>query len=257
LLPLRSKDVAENAPRWMEVAKITSKVLASTVAGAVGSLVIELALDAVMSINKLRDRGVDVLTVDRSQTRDLDAPIGDFRDKTLYVGHPALPKAYYPAAEFHRLTFETKFSEAIEILMALGATTLRVENITGWSKDFAVNLDVPIPIAGVPVGTQIGGGSGTGSSAASHLLYEAKLTGTDKPGLPENLIWYPHELTWQKVCQGRLEYGLQNFSLDVRYEEDFGVNANLNLAVEQVGLELGGNFEEHRATNWRIGGEFR
>lgn len=67
--------MAENAPRWMEVAKITSKVLASTVAGAVGSLVIELALDAVMSINKLRDRGVDVLTVARSQTRDLDAPI--------------------------------------------------------------------------------------------------------------------------------------------------------------------------------------
>jgi hypothetical protein len=68
-------DVAENAPRWMEVAKITSRVLASTVAGAVGSLVIELALDTVMSINKLRDRGVDVLTVARSQTRDLDAPI--------------------------------------------------------------------------------------------------------------------------------------------------------------------------------------
>ncbi len=54
-----------------------------------------------------------------------------------------------------------------------------------------------------------------------------------------------------------MHYGLRNFSVTVTYEDDFGVNADLKAAAERAGLDLGGTFEDHQATVWRIVGQFQ
>jgi hypothetical protein len=59
------------------------------------------------------------------------------------------------------------------------------------------------------------------------------------------------------VAEGRLDYGLEDFSLVVTYEDDYGINANLKASAVGAGLELGGNFEDHQATIWRIAGKFK
>ena len=56
-------------------------------------------------------------------------------------------------------------------------------------------------------------------------------------------------------CQ-RIWFGTRSFSLSVSYEDDFGVNAGLKTSVAKAGLELGGKFEDHQATVWRLAGEF-
>jgi hypothetical protein len=88
------------------------------------------------------------------------------------------------------------------------------------------------------------------------LLYEASLAGTDKPTIPEGLVWYSHEPVWQSVAKGRTIFGLNDFSLSVTYEDDFGINAGLKAAVVKAGLDLGGKFEDHQSTVWRIEGKF-
>ena len=208
-------------------------------------------VDLIRALSRLREEGVSVLKVGRSDSSLLDFPPGHPRDKVVYVGHPAKPTIYYAVADFHRVTFEHKFSEAIDLLMHLGATTIRVEHVRGWSREFAANLSVPL--GSVDAGME----TGTHSDSRARLLFEATLSGETEPELPDGLVWYPHEPTWQSVANGRLRFGLHDFSLSVSYEDDFGVHAGLKASALKAGLEIGGKFEDHEATTWKISGKFR
>lgn len=163
-----------------------------------------------------------------------------------------MPDVYYTIAEFHRITFEHKFSEAIRLLMYLGANQLRVEHVRGWSREFSNRLSVPLAQATAAVTGHVE--SARGSQV--QLLYEAELAGTQEPKLPDSLVWYPHESTWRIIAEGRLQFELQQFSLNVVYEDDYGVNAGLRASASKAGFDLGGNFEDHEATTWRISGSF-
>ena len=230
---------------WRQVARLTMAV------SGVGAL--EAAVEGVSAAAKARTEGLKILTLSRTEAQALTLPPGHPRDRVVYIGHPALAPVYYPAAGFHRFTFEHKFAEAVRLIMALGATDLEVQHVRGWSDDFAVNLSAPLPTA-VPVEASITARRRrvTGSSA----LFRAKLAGSTEPTLPDELVWFPHEPTWQQVADGRLKYGLSEFQLAVRYEDDYGIDAGFKLSASKVGLDLGGNFQEHESTTWKISGSF-
>lgn len=225
--------------------------LPSAVAFAIGGIVGLATAEIVKSSNRVRSDGIRLFHVGKSESLQLDFPPGHPRDKVVYVGHPAKPTVYYTVADFHRVTFEHKFSEAIDLLMHLGATTIKVEHVRGWSREFAANLSVPLGSVDARVET------GTQSDSRARLLFEATLSGDTEPELPDGLVWYPHEPTWQSVANGRLRFGLHDFSLSVSYEDDFGVHAGLKASTLKAGLEIGGKFEDHEATTWKISGEFR
>jgi hypothetical protein len=249
-------DAAVAAEREAEVAAARSgqgvdwgRVVMTGLAGPLAAIAVEV----ISAAAKARQTGLKVLAVSRTEAQALTLPPGHPRDRVLYVGHPALSPVYYPAASFHRFTFEHKFSEAIRLLMALGATELEVEHVRGWSDDFAASLAVPLPTAApIEFGAKAEGRRTTASSA----LFRAKLAGSPHPAVPGDLVWLPHEPTWQQVADGRMKYGLREFQLTVRYDDDYGINAGLKVSAQNVGLELGGNFQEHEATTWKIQGDF-
>lgn len=194
-----------------------------------------------------------MLPIGKSDATEIIFPPGHPREGLLYIGHPAIPRVYYCTADFHRVTFEHKFSEAIDLLMSLGATKIKVEHIRGWAKDFSAKISVPLPEPTAKASAQ----AQSRESSGSKLLYSATLTGSSTPTIPDDLVWFPHEPTWQSVAKGRVSYGLKNFSLTVSYEDDFGINAGLKIAAAKSGLELGGKFEDHEATTWKIEGTFK
>ena len=212
----------------------------------------EAVADLVKMWRRAGNSGLHVLPVGKSQARQLTFPPGHPRSRVIYVGHPAVPEVYCTIADFHRVTFQHKFSEAIDLLMHLGATSIRVEHVRGWSKEFSTLLSVPLGQAGT-VGT---GEARAAGRSDSHLLYEATLSGASEPTLPDSLVWYPHEPTWQSVAKGRISFRLREFSLMVTYDDDFGVNAGLKALAFKSGFEVGGKFEDHEATTWRIAGRF-
>lgn len=205
------------------------------------------------AIKAARDQKVNVLPVPRSESTVLQFPLGHPQDGVLYVCHPAVHEIYYPAAQFHRLTFEHKFSEAIELLMALGAIEISVEHQVGWGSEFSASLNVPIGKTGEQAGTAAGGHS----KKQQHLLFQSSLEGTSEPLVPDGLVWYPYEPTWQIVANGRTQSGLKDFSLSLRYDNDFGINADLEAKAGKAGFNLGGNFENHESTIWKIQGSFK
>jgi hypothetical protein len=194
-----------------------------------------------------------MLAVGRTEAQSLTLPPGHPRDRVVYIGHPIVPTTYYPAAAFHRFAFEDKFAEAIRLLMSLGATSIEVEHVRGWSDEFAADIAVPLPAAGK---VEIGGRADKQHSKGSSLLFRATLAGSTEPMIPEDLVWYPHEPTWRRVAEGRTRYGMREFELSVRYDDDYGIDARFKLAVQKVGLDLGGKFQEHEATTWKINGSF-
>src|SRR6185295_17608549 len=88
------------------------------------------------------------------------------------------------------------------------------------------------------------------------LLFKATLDGTATPKLPPQLSWFPHEPRWQTIAKARLEFGLRNSALSVTYNDDYRVNAGLTAAISKAGLDVGGKFEDHVSTEWRISGKF-
>lgn len=238
----------ERAVNWAKIGELALHVLLPRT----GSLVAEVTKEAIKAWGRARESGIQVLPISKSEAVHIAFPPGHPREGVLYIGHPATPNVYYTTADFHRVTFEHKFSEAIDLLMYLGATKIRVEHVRGWSKEFSAHLSVPLGEADATVGAE----AGTKQRTGTQLLYEASLAGTKEPKLPDLLVWYPHEPTWQSIAKGRLNFGLQNFSLNVAYEDDFGVNAGLKVSALKAGLELGGQFENHEATTWRVAGEF-
>ena len=75
--------------------------------------------------------GIDIVQISKSEASTIIFPPGHPRDGVLYIAHSAKPDVYYTTAEFHRVTFEHKFSEAIRLLMYLGATEISVEHVRG------------------------------------------------------------------------------------------------------------------------------
>lgn len=211
---------------------------------------IDAIKDALTALWKAWEGGLNVLQIGRSDAAKLQFPPGHPREQALYVAHPALPTVYYTTASFHRMAFEHKFSEAIYLLMSLGAIQITVEHVRGWSREFSAHLSVPIPEADTNLNAS------KFSKSASSLLFEATLNNKQSPLIPENLVWYPHELTWQAVAKGRMQFGLSQFSLTVNYEDDFGINAGFKMRAQKAGLDLGGSFEDHVATTWKIHGKF-
>ncbi|KDB10487.1 hypothetical protein LIG30_4911 [Burkholderia sp. lig30] len=218
--------------------------------GASFANVFAAGAEALIAWSKARQSGLNVTQISQTHANSLTFPPGHPREGVLYVAHPAAKGVYFTVASFHRLAFEHKFSEAIDLLMSLGATEIKVEHVRGWSRDFAGNLSVPVQQT--TAGVELSGKQ----SNASELLYEAHLPGNTEPKLPESLVWYPHEPTWQSMARGRIKFGLAEFSLTVNYEDDFGINAGFKINAGESGLDLGGSFEDHRTTTWKIHGKF-
>ena len=237
----------DHTVNWLQIGEIALQSLFPS------RLAAEVIKEAIKAWSRARASGIQVLQIGKSLAAHLEFPPGHPREGLVYVGHPAKPNVYYTTADFHRVTFEHKFSEAINLLMHLGATHIRVEHVHGWSKEFSSRLSMSLGEAD----STVAGEAEATRRAGTQLLYEATLSGAAEPILPESLVWYSHEPTWQAIAEGRIHFGLQNFSLNVTYGDDFGVNAGLKVSALKAGFELGGQFEDHDATTWRIAGEFR
>jgi hypothetical protein len=238
---------------WTWIGEIALKSLALPLSPVfTAPLIIELTHEAIKAWSRARDIGLNTKLVGKSQVKAVTFPPGHPRENILYVGHPTKATVYYTMADFHRMTFEHKFSEAVELLMALGATEISVHHVSGWSREFSGRINAPLGTSGLQAGIDVE----TSNEKGSELLFKATLIGTDAPTIPDNLAWLSHEPTWQTIARGRIKYGLLDFSLSVAYQDDFGVNAGLKLTASKAGLDLGGKFEDHESTIWSITGKF-
>jgi hypothetical protein len=224
--------------------------------GPIGALVAGAGGAVFEKISEYRDkRKASFAIVSRSEVAELDFPPGHPFEKVLYIGHPLVPRLYYPAADFHRSVLEHKLAEAVRILVALGATRLEVRHQLGWSNEMAAKMSLPVGMTGVMAHAK--GGVTRKSSAG--LLFKAdyhSLEGKRKRTLPRGLVWYREEPQWQLFVDEARRGRTKKFSLGVKYSDSFGVNAEIKAEALAFKIELGGEFEDFQETEWCINAKF-
>jgi hypothetical protein len=189
--------------------------------------------------------------IDKKWSSILNLPPGHPSETEAYVCHPVDETTFLPLKDYHRWAFEHKFAELIRLLQSLGAKRIEVSHEEGWSKEFAGSIDLDLFL-------RAGHGKVDSSlTSQSDMLFRADYEGHGNPRLPADLAWYDHEPAWQAIAEGRLNHDLEEFSLQLKYTDDFGINANLAAKVKKFGLSAGGSFTRHKKTIWKIRGAFK
>ena len=227
--------------RLRRLARVVSGRSASTDADARASKIQR-------AYENLRGQGRNVVFVTHAATATLRFPRGEPVFGTLYAGHPTRPAEYFPVNSFHGDVFDTKVAEAINLLHCLGAFSVSVQHIRGWTR--GANFEVGGPRLPFNI---LGRAARSGSKS---ITFDGEYAPTTAPALPEDLSWYDREPLWRALAEGRLRSGMTRFQLDVRYDQDFGIDLSLVDSAEKLGLRLGGAFKAQRETVWRMTGHF-
>lgn len=218
------------------------------------AFVADVAVHAAIQLWKTRKRAesanLAIRLVSSSQAADLEFSAGHPLRNIVYAGDPVVPGRYFPVNDFHRTLSDSKLAEAQRLLRCLGATEFSIEWREGSDRTGGGELSV-------------GGAAGTGKAALSRARKSKEnrkvvmqLAPTAPAHIPDGLTWFASEPLWQEVAYSRLESGLQSFSIEVEYTNDFGINANLEAKIAKAGLEIGGTFSEFRSVSWVITGSF-
>lgn len=184
----------------------------------------------------------------------LTLPPGHPLYDTVYIGHPLKTLVYVPLANFHRFLFEEKFNELMKLFSCLGAEKIGISYVSGYREAFEASGSVALPVD-VPVQIQVSAKGAKEGVAMADL--EAHFEPTAQAYIPEGLVWYPYETTWQQIAEGRLKGGLKKIDVALRYEDDFGVSGELATGLESMKLKIGGDFQKHEKTTWKFHGTFR
>ena len=218
-----------------------------------GTEIADRALAEVVSAAlKMRAHDAEVLLLARGEAADLRLPPPHPLPRTVYIGHPLVPAQYYPAAFFHRYLIEHKFAELLRLLTALGASSIRVQQVQGRRKDDLIET----VIGGIP-GLDAKATSKKKVFSRSQLSWSGTLPGHRNAHLPEGqMVWYDWEPMWKHIAEARTSYGQQEFNLALRHDDSMGVDRDLKAAIKNAGLEAGGEFVEHEAVAWQISGTF-
>ncbi|MFS0884407.1 hypothetical protein [Aeromicrobium sp. 179-A 4D2 NHS] len=208
------------------------------------------------AVGKLRMQGTIVRPIALETAEALRFPPGHPRTNVVYAAHPVDVGAYIPAADFHRFLFQHKVAEAQRLIRALGAKSVTVRSVHGWSREAAAQLGLSVTEPSTGVATNVSASADRSLGSNEEIITTMTLTPQGHPLVPDDVVWFPHEPLWQEIARARIESGLREFSIDVRSSDDFGINSKLKASVEKVGLEAGGKFVEHVETTWRLEGSF-
>lgn len=200
-------------------------------------------------------RHVDPSTMAWSVGRLLEFPSGHPNRHTLYVGHPLKPTVYYPFAQFHVLLFQEKLTEAIRLLIALGAAEIHAEHEVGYSTEVSGRFAAPV-MSGVTADLE----ARSAKSGHDRTQFKMRLRPAGgrwpDPSVPTDLPWLREESNWRTIADARTTGGLEDFELGVDSRDDYGVTADAEAALKKLKLKAGGVFHRHLETRWLLRGRF-
>ncbi|NLH40114.1 MAG: hypothetical protein GX445_08670 [Elusimicrobia bacterium] len=197
----------------------------------------------------------------------------EFRDGSpainqLYIGHPYIDKEYIPFEDSQFEILRERVGEFFELMQALGATKVDVKSVVINKHEYIIesNIEAGGHVSANPakVVSKLGM---LPASASNYLLkilpndeikagatykkqenksttevslHELKINQvfhpTKKPFLPEGLIWYKHEPSWQQLYRQRLRGDLLQHTERISTKNN---NLIQDSEISQIAGELG------------------
>ncbi|MDQ0192544.1 hypothetical protein [Paenibacillus wynnii] len=171
-----------------------------------------------------------------------------------YIKNPHDDRVYFPADKFHTLAFEEKYNEAIRLLMALKPKNLTVEYREGYARELNAKVKGKKEVINAEADLKVNQVKG------NEVLFSAEF---EKPNFfsrakkPSDLIWYPSEEKWHSLVDGVINHGLKKVEMDISYNDDFGVTANLQASIAKaIGGKIESKYTVFRQTLWKVSATF-
>ena len=145
---------------------------------------------------------------------NIEFPIGHPIANQLYVGHPLLLTRYLPLDSYQLELVEDRVREFCMLVQSLGATKIDMEAVNAYSSDTTIKTKTN---SNISLDYKLAAGSGELNSDTSSLMIDElskkiSLHQTFEPfcmpKLPDNLVWYSNEPSWQRLYSQRINGGL-------------------------------------------------
>lgn len=203
-----------------------------------------------------RDTQIGALTISASEAEQLRWPKGDPARSTLYVGSPADPRTYYPAATFHDDVLTERYDDLVQLLSRLGARRLTTRVVRGRGLDGDMTAVVP-----TPQGSNVSVSAGQNRNIRSAHENYSEMEPTEpvpRDELAVGLPWYPRERTWHRLADLRYEGRAKREHILLKQDSDHGLNARFEKAVtgSSLAAHIGGKYKRYEETTWEIDVEF-
>ena len=202
-------------------------------------------------------------------------PITHPKQDHTYICHPYKTDTYLPIEDYDNELLHDRISEFCYLLECLGATSISIENVKGENSDASShkntqwNAGVNLKVTSVNANGENDTNSRNYSKSTLKIERNQHLNPTQKPFVPENLVWFPHQIAWQRLVQQRMngnllshsEYMSSSEQKIISNSEISDINAELNHLFTSI---KGGrkthtehNIENNNEMEWRVNVTFK
>ena len=206
---------------------------------------------------------------------NINFPITHPKQDHTYICHPYKTDTYLPIEDYDNELLNDRISEFCYLLECLGATSISIENVKGENSDASShkntqwNAGVKVKVTSVGVNGEKDVNARNYSKSTLKIERNQHLNPTQKPFVPEGLVWYPHQVAWQRLVQQRMngnllshsEYMSSSEQKIISNSEMSDINAELNHLFTSI---KGGrkthtehNIENNKEVEWRVNVTFK
>ena len=146
-----------------------------------------------------------------------------------YVQHPFNTNVYYEVNSFHDSMLERKQNELLRVLESLGAYSAKVEISHECHETSSTESEFHLDGNGSNGMISGSGSTNTTTSrskevlSSQHATKDWQFNPPEKPELPQDLLFYPTEETWQQLATSVLRGGLKHAVVDLEYKTEYGI----------------------------------
>ena len=176
------------------------------------------------------------------ETKNISFPMGHPVVNQLYVAHPLTQNHYFPFETYEIELIKDRIHEFCELMECLGATSISICYQQHSEKDSEHNNNSQVVLNG-KVNTLYQAGASInqqetnkfmqslGQSLNLHQTYNP----FQQPFIPDNLIWYPQEPTWQRLVEQRLRGSITSHTESIETNKTQVIN---NDSLSEIQAEL-------------------
>lgn len=163
---------------------------------------------------------------------DMSFPIGHPQEDQIYVGHPLIPAKYVPFEEYQLEFIEDKVREFTWLMQCMGATKISIsaKNDNEQSGDFSSSRNAS-GNSSYRIASASGSYSGSSKGSFAEQISKAislnqVFNPTKAPFVPDGLVWYQNEPSWQRLVNQRMTGSLMHASESIESRKSNMVNGS-------------------------------
>lgn len=191
---------------------------------------------------------------------EIKFPITHPKKDHTYICHPYDNRLYLPIEDYEEILLNDRINEYCYLMQCLGATTIRIQNKKEESlnehRESARNIHVggSYKMLEASGNYETNSKKGEGRNSKYTFAREQHFNPSKKPYIPDGLIWFPHEVSWQRLATQRMSGGILKYSESVSSSENRVVTSDelqdINAEVKALFAKMKGGIK--RESNYEI-----